>query len=227
MEDSSFIYNPGPIYLQALNDGTGSKRMQVLSSVVEADLKGDFYYSTLGNDIKHLLHQHLPSLIPEPKQAETGLNKFDLDLQVKNSEDLSYAFGLPAYNVENATLIGEVDMTSEIPLQLEGYLPRVMVGGSDFRETRLNLLSNSSTGVDLDLLTYLVQKDGYINLRLLSKGVSDQLSNSLSYVLQQPQTESVGEIKVTMNFCVIALISRYLIFIFTLQNCSLMETGKL
>ncbi|MDD3967940.1 MAG: translocation/assembly module TamB domain-containing protein [Proteiniphilum sp.] len=198
--DSNFIYNPGPIYLQALSDGEAGKRLQLYSSFLEAEMSGDYYFSTIGRELMQVLHTHLPSAIVAPEDSTAGINNFQLDLLIKNTEDLSYAFGLPVYNVEHATLKGQVDMTSAIPVRIDGYLPRLMWGSNDIRETRLNLQSDNASGMAVDLLTYLVQDNGFINLHLVTTGSSDQVTNKLFYELRQAQTESNGEVKVTMDF---------------------------
>ncbi len=198
--DSNFIYNPGSIYLQALADTGEGKKLQIYSSFLEAEMSGDYYFSTLGQELMQALHPHLPSVIHAPATMCDGKNHFRFNLLIKNTEDLSYAFGLPAYNVEHATLTGRVDMSSDEPVQMEGHLPRLMMGNNDIRETQLALQSNSSSGIGLDLLTYLVQDNGFINVHLVTAAASDQVSNRLLYELRQAQTKSTGELKVTMDF---------------------------
>ena len=120
LTDSNFIYNPGPIYLQALGDSGEGKKLQVYSSFLEAEMSGEYYFSSIGREVMQVLQPHLPSLIVAPDQSVTRNNNFQLNLLIKNTEDLSFAFGLPAYNVEHATLKGTVNMASDEPLLIEG-----------------------------------------------------------------------------------------------------------
>ena len=200
LTDNNFIYNPGPIYLQALGDSGEGKRLQVFSSFLEAEMSGDYYFSTIGRELMQALHPHLPSVITTTGQYEEGINVFQFNLLIKNTEDLSYAFGLPAYNVEHATLKGLVNMTSEEPLKIDGYLPRLMMGNSDIRETRLDLQASDSNGIGLNLNSYLVQDNGYINARLDSEAADDQLTNQISFDLEQEKTSADGEMLITMDF---------------------------
>ena len=200
LTDSNFIYNPGPIYLQALGDSGEGKKLQVYSSFLEAEMSGEYYFSSIGRELMQVLQPHLPSLIAAQDQSVTRNNNFQLDLLIKNTEDLSFAFGLPAYNVEHATLKGTVNMAADEPLLIEGYLPRLMMGNSDIRETRLDLQTNVSNGIGLNVNSYLVQDNGFINIRLDSDAAGNKLDNHIFIDLEQGKTNADGEIWISMDF---------------------------
>src|SRR5690554_7055487 len=61
--DSNFIYNPGPIYLQALADAGEGKKLQIMSEFMEAEIIGDYYFSSIAKEVKQVLRPHLPSLL--------------------------------------------------------------------------------------------------------------------------------------------------------------------
>jgi len=200
--DSSFIYNPGAIYLQASADSGKGKRIQLMSSFLEADIQGDYYFSTIGKEMNQALHPHLPSLIvlPEDQQSAPGINNFQFNILLKNTEDISYVFALPFYNVDNATIAGNVEMTGDGKVQIDAHIPRLMFGNNDIRETKINLQSALSSGVGLDVNTYLVQDNGYVNARLESDASRDSLTNHISYDLQQSNIHSKGDMLVTAGF---------------------------
>ncbi|MCE5206634.1 MAG: translocation/assembly module TamB [Porphyromonadaceae bacterium] len=200
--DSNFIYNPGAIYLQALADSVNGKKIQIMSSFMEAEIQGDYYFSTIGKEMKKALHHHLPSVIPMTKEEEPGqgINNFRFKVLLKNTEDISYAFSLPFYNVEQATLSGNVQMTEGGAFQLKAHIPRLMVGNNDLRETKADLQSGISTGMKFDVNTYLVQNNGFVNARLNSSASEDSVRNVFSYDLRQSNTKSNGEILVTAGF---------------------------
>lgn len=201
--DSSFIYNPGAIYLQALADSVGrGKKLQLMSSFLEAEMQGDYYFSTIGKEIKQALHPHLPSVInlSQKSEHEKGINNFQFNVLLKNTEDISYAFSLPFYNVEQATIAGRVQMTDNGFIQLNAHVPRLMVGNSDLRETKADLQSALSSDMKVNVNTYLVQNNGFVNARLQSVATDDSLRNVLSYDLRQSSTNSTGEIILTAGF---------------------------
>jgi len=199
--DSNFIYNPGAIYLQALADTGEGKKLQIISSFLEAEMSGDYFFSSIGRELMQALHPHLPSVIAEPV-GETGdsINRFQFNILLKNTEDFSHAFGLPLYNVEHATISGDVNMAGDQSVKIDGYIPRMMMGANDIRETRVELLSGTTAGIALDVNTYLVQNNGYVNARLNSDASADKLTNTLFYDLQQANTVSNGELLITMDF---------------------------
>jgi hypothetical protein len=199
--DSNFIYNPGAIYLQALADTGEGKKLQIMSSFLEAEMIGDYYFSSIGRELMQALHPHLPSVIAEP-EGETGggNNRFQFHILLKNTEDFSHAFGLPFYNVDHATIFGDVNMEGDESVKIDAHIPRVMMGNNDIRETMVELLSATTTGIALDVNSYLVQNNGFINARLHSDAASDKLSNTLFFDLQQANTTSNGELLITMDF---------------------------
>jgi hypothetical protein len=202
LSDSSFIYNPGPIYLQALADEGEGKKLQLMSSFLEAEMTGDYYFSTIGSELMHALHPHLPSLIAEPEEQQPGMaeNAFQFNLVLKNTEDLSYAFALPFYNVEPATITGSVNMAEGESVKINAYVPRLMFGNNDIRETKIDIQSGPSSGIGLNANTYLVQNNGYIHARLDTDAVLDSVNNRLAFEMQQSNTQSKGELLITMGF---------------------------
>lgn len=203
LADSNFYYNPGAIYLQALADEGQGKKIEFMSSFFEGEITGDYYFSTIGSELMQAVRPHLPSVIEEKEgrqpQPETAKNKFQFNIQLQNTEDISYALSLPFYNVEPATISGRVDMSSDESLRIDAHLPRLMVGSNDIRETRVNL-HNRTSRLGLDVNSYLVQNNGYINVRLNSNAVSDSVNNRLSFDMQQNTTTSNGQMLITMGF---------------------------
>ncbi len=202
LADSNFFYNPGAIYLQALPDEGEGKKIEFMSSFFEGNITGDYYFSTIGAELMRAIHPHLPSVIvekEEQEQVQTGKNNFQFNIQLQNTEDISYALSLPFYNVELATISGRVDMTADESLQIDAHLPRIMVGSNDIRETKMSL-RNRTSDLGLDLNSYLVQNNGYINVKLDSDAASDSVNNRLSFDMKQNNTNSNGELMITMGF---------------------------
>ena len=201
--DDNFIYNPGPIYLQArADDGNFGKLIQIQSSLIEGEIAGDYHFSTIGQEVMAALHRQLPAVIaaPQPTVEATAHNLFNFDLKLKNTEDLSYALSLPFINVEDATLSGTVDMTTERPLTISGHIPRILMGQSDIRETRLRLGIDEASGVDIDLDSYLVQDIGHIHAKLKSNAHNDHLSNLISLEMDSHVAQADGNIDISMDF---------------------------
>ena len=207
--DSNFIYNPGPIYLQSIANTGEGKRLQIMSSFMEAELTGDYYFSTIANELKQVLHPHLPSLIAVTEEelftdSDTdsrlsGSNNFNFNILLNNTEDFSYTFGLPFYNVEQATINGSIDMAANNSLLINAHIPRVMFGNNDIRETRFNF-NNSEEGASVNINTYLVQNNGFINAILKTDASKDSVINSLTFDLEKSSSRANGLLLVSMGF---------------------------
>lgn len=201
LSDNNFIYNPGAIHLQALPDSEGQKRIELQSSFMTATLMGDYRFTTIGDEFSRMLHQHLPSLIaaPSKKGNKPAHNQFTFDILLNNTEDISYAFDLPFYNVEPATLKGNVNLVNS-ELTVKGNIKRLMFGSNDIRESQINLLATNDAGISVNANTYLVQDEGFINARLNSTVASDSVFNLLTYNIQSEKVKSDGELKVGLAF---------------------------
>ncbi len=201
--DANFIYNPGPIYLQALSaDSVGEKKIQVFSSVIEGEISGDYRFATIGTELMNALHPHLPTLVKEParKSAEEGTNFFRFNFLIKNTEDISYALSLPFINVERATITGTVDMVNEKTVQVNGYIPRLMFGQNDIRESKIDVNLGTLSGARVNANTYLVQENGHINARLNTSAVNDSVRNGLFFNVNNNVAKADGSLNVSMGF---------------------------
>ncbi|MDO5522458.1 MAG: hypothetical protein Q4G48_00245 [Bacteroidia bacterium] len=201
--DDNFIYNPGPIYLQALSaDSVGEKKIQVLSSIIEGEVTGDYHFATIGKELMNALHPHLPTLIKEPvnNASGEGTNLFNFNFFVKNTEDISYALSLPFINVENATITGTVDMVNEKSVLVNGYIPRLMFGQNDVRESKIDLNMGALSGARINANTYLVQENGHINARLNTGATNDSVRNTLSFNVNNRVAKADGSLNVSMGF---------------------------
>lgn len=200
--DDNFIYNPGTISLEAGQDeDSGIKKIQISSSVLDAQIEGDYYLTTIGNEIKNLLSHHLPTLIKSPEtEQKTENNVFTFDLVLKNTEDLSYALSLPFINVEPGTLSGKLDMANGSSLVINGHIPRVKIGENDIRETKFDLISGEYSGIKFNTNTYLVQDNGYVNARLNVLAANDSVTNGILFDLVSDETNANGDMGISASF---------------------------
>lgn len=201
--DDQFIYNPGDIRVDAFNDEIDGKRLQIYSSVIEGELAGNYHFTTVVPEVMTALHTHLPSVIQAPKNKNAqsqNPNQFTFDFQLKNTEDLSYAFNLPFNVLEPGKLSGNVDMLAEQKIAVNAYLPRIQVGNNDIRETKLKLTNTDLSGLGVNLNTYLVQDNGHISANLNTTAFADSVNNSLRYDLHNNVANSNGQFLISLGF---------------------------
>ena len=196
--EESFIFNPGPIYLQSEVED-GEKTIRMYSNFLEAEIRGDYYFTTIAQEMKQVLQPHLPTLLEEELGEIDYKNDFQFLLTIKNTEDLSHVFSLPFFNIEPGTITGKVDMP-ERQSTVNLAVPRLMFGANDVRQTKMNLFVAQTNGVDLDVDTYLVQDDGYINAKLDTKVHHDSVINSLFFDMNNDVIVSTGELRASIGF---------------------------
>lgn len=202
LADSNFFYSPGAVYLEASPDTGEGKKIEFFSSFLEANITGDYYFSTIAGELMSAINSHLPSLVvlkDGQKNIEEKKNNFQFNVQLQNTEDFSYALSLPFYNVEPAVLSGRVDMTADESIRIEAHLPRVMFGNSDLRETKVSIF-NQMESLGIDANSFLVQQGGYINVKLDSDASSDAMTNRLTIDMKQNNSNASGELRVNGAF---------------------------
>jgi hypothetical protein len=202
LRDNNFIYNPGPIYVQAFANTGSGKKMQIMTSFIEGTIEGDYYFTTIGNELMYVLRPHLPSLIQESSthRQSDAKNNFQFNILLKNTEDISHALGLPFYNVEFATLSGNVNLIDNETITINSYIPRLMFGSNDIRETRLTLNSEPQTSINLSANSYLLLERGHINARLNTNASNDSINNRISFDLNNNTATSNGELLIGVGF---------------------------
>ncbi len=90
-------------------------------------------------------------------------------------------------------------MAADEPLLIEGYLPRLMMGNSDIRDT-FGLADGRFKRNRLNVNSYLVQDNGFINVRLDSDAADNRLDNHIFIDLEQGKTNAEGEIQISTDF---------------------------
>lgn len=201
LSEESFIYNPGAIYVQAQVE-ENEKTIRLYTSVMEAEIKGDYYFSSIAPEFTQLLQQHLPTLLGEKSDNEKPVdfkNNFRFNVTIKNTEDLSYALSLPFYNIEPGTITGQINMP-ERQNSINLMVPRLMFGENDIRQTKLDLNIVEQSGVDLNLTSYLVQENGYINGKLTTRASLDSVMNTLFFDMNNNLIKSNGELQASIGF---------------------------
>ena len=201
LSEESFIYNPGAIYVQSEVE-ENEKTIRFYSSVLEAEIKGDYYFSTIAQEFTQLLQQHLPTLLGEKTDRTKPIdfkNDFRFDVTIKNTEDLSYALSLPFYNIEPGTITGQINMPKR-QNSINLMVPRLMFGENDIRQTKLDLYVVEQSGVDLNLNSYLVQENGYINGKLTTRASLDSVMNTLFFDMNNNVIKTNGELQASIGF---------------------------
>jgi hypothetical protein len=90
-------------------------------------------------------------------------------------------------------------MTVGNTIQLNAHIPRIMFGNSDIRETRVDL-NNKGDGIGVNLNTYLVQSNGFINAILRTDAVNDSIINNLTFDVEKSSSSAKGNLLISMGF---------------------------
>ena len=196
--EESFVFNPGPIYLQSEVE-EGEKTIRMFSNFLEAEIIGDYYFTSIAQEFTQLLQPHLSTLLDSTSTKVDYKNDFNFDVTIKNTEDLSYVMSLPFFNIEPGTIKGRIDMPKR-KSTINLAVPRLMFGANDVRQTKVDVSITEESGVDLDVITYLVQDDGYINGKLDTQVFQDSVTNELFFDMNNNVIKSNGVLWASVGF---------------------------
>lgn len=104
------------------------------------------------------------------------------------------------FTTEQATINGSVNMKDNNSLQINGYIPRMMFGKNDIRETKL-ILTTSNMGQMLMLThTWCRVNSGFINAILKTEAANDSVINNLAFDIEKSNSSADGKLLVSMGF---------------------------
>ena len=75
----------------------------------------------------------------------------------------------------------------------------MMFGKNDIRETKIDF-NNKQYGANVNVNTYLVQSNGFINAILKTEAANDSVINNLAFDIEKSNSSADGKLLVSMGF---------------------------
>ncbi|PXV62852.1 autotransporter translocation and assembly factor TamB [Dysgonomonas alginatilytica] len=224
----SLSFIPGRIELKAGFRDESKKFITLHTSLLNADIEGEYNFMTLSDEIAILMNQYLPGIFPQPKykRQKSMQNNFTFSLALDNTENLSETFDLPA-NVIKPMIISGVVNTKENKFKAIADIPLVEYGTLSIQNTRIdmantdtlmNLLANTiistgsekvkfglTTNIESDTINALLTAktdSGSISIdgsiKALANLRTSETGEMISYVRLSPTDMNVGKLKMTL-----------------------------
>lgn len=197
--DSTFSFKPGAFNLQmGKRDGTGNKFIDFTSSILKANIEGEYRFATLPDEISTLLHDYLANVFEKTKRVRTNHNDFSIYIESQNTEELGKIFNLPANIITPASIQGRIN-TIERRIDIEGSFPLVRFDDIDIKNTRINI-ANQDSAFNISTATKVFVQNNIYNLSLDVNGANNALQSIFSIKSDSADVKINGQMKALAQF---------------------------
>lgn len=162
--DTDFNYEPGPITLTAWRDFADVEHIALHSSLVTANISGEYNFTTLMDEYAELMNKYLPNVFLSNKTVHhhDHVNNFSFDLALQNTKELGYIFDLPVDIIDPLVIKGVVD-TKNHKIDLAGHLPLARTSSMDIKDLKLDV-ANLDSAFNICLSSDVETSSGKYNL---------------------------------------------------------------
>ncbi|NDW18196.1 hypothetical protein D0T53_04590 [Dysgonomonas sp. 216] len=189
---------PGQFRLQSGNNDTGKRFINLSSSFLDASILGDYYLEELPAELTNIMSTYLPSFFAENKRLKKYKNKFDIAVTIKNTENLSKIFDLPATIITPATITSTVN-TVDKRINLSADIPLIRFNNMEVQNTRIGLY-NTDTNLGFDASLRLPQDTSAMDLALDIDVKSDTIKTLMSAVNKGSEVSLDGKFNAHAHF---------------------------
>lgn len=198
--DKDFDYQPGNISLKAWQDDDKVKHIALESSIMSANLKGDYQFSTLSDEFSDLMHHYLSNVFPEHRHVKNNANDFTFNIKVNNSEELGYIFDLPVSIIKPLEIDGIIN-TRQRAIDVVGQLPHAKSGSLDIKQMRLNI-ANMDSAFNIKLKTDLHMDKNKYDLAFNLRGADNFLQSTVTIGGDSADIKVKGKLDATGQFTI-------------------------
>lgn len=174
----SISFKPGKINLQAGTNDSTRNYIRLSSSLLKANITGDYDLMNLSEELFDIFGSYLPGLFNTAPGKMQYKNNFNFDLTVYNTEELAPVLGLP-FNIEDPLFLNGTINTTNKKLKISGKIPYLKFGDIDIKDSKLELLNNNSE-INLTGKSNIKLESGDIHIDLTSTASGDTINTLLA-----------------------------------------------
>ena len=156
-------------YLNNLHINSGyeenSHFLEVKGDMGEADIKGNFDWSTLSQSFINYISSKIPTLPNLPKTTQSTNNDFVVTLKLTDADWMQKLLGIPLSIERQLTLTASIDDKNKL-LSVQGQLPMFTYNGSQYKNSTINITTVGDTMNYQINLMKMMEDEKYIDLEL-------------------------------------------------------------
>jgi len=194
----NFNYQPGKFRLETGVDNANEKFISLKSSLLNANVSGEYHFLTLADELSNIMYAYLPGFFKENKRVKNYKNNFDVNVSVANTEAFGQIFDLPFDIIEPVTILGTVNTTAG-KINMNANIPYIKFGEMDIKEGRIGLYNTEST---LSVNSHIKLPEGktYTGFDLETNIKSDTIDNILTVKNNGSEFNIDGRINALAHF---------------------------
>ncbi|WP_165044308.1 translocation/assembly module TamB domain-containing protein [Dysgonomonas sp. ZJ709] len=195
----NFNFRPGLFTLELGRQGDkNDKYISFTSSLLTANIRGQYKFLTLANEFSNLMYKYMPSVFEKPKYAKKDQNNFDFSISAQNTEELGKIFALPVDIIVPANINGRIN-TIDHKITINGNIPHLKYGEMDIKDTKLDV-ANLDSAFNITLGSQVHMDNGIYNLALNVNGAKDEIHSLLKANSDSAKIDIKGQIEALAKF---------------------------
>ncbi|GAB6012687.1 translocation/assembly module TamB domain-containing protein [Viscerimonas tarda] len=195
---TGFDYKPGKFSLESGINQEASRYITLKSPLLDANITGEYDFMRLYDELENRMHAYLPNFFAENKKLKKYRNNFEMDIVVKNSEDIGRLFALPVTVVQQANIKAGIN-TIDNRISLTGDMPYIRYGENEIKGIALTI-DNSLSAVNINAKANLLQEGGSIGADVGIIISNDTIAALLTVKNNQSAVDINGQLKACAHF---------------------------
>lgn len=173
LQDTSFDFKPGKFIVDLGLTDDHSKYIRLNSSIVSANISGNYTFATLPDEFNNLMNNYLSNVFSKQSKIRKYQNNFDFAFNLKNTEQLGKIFQIPVDVITPLTISGTIN-TIDRKIKIDGDFPLLRYGDIDIKNTKLNI-SNLDSAFNVNMAADVNTINGDYALSLKINGSDNSI----------------------------------------------------
>ncbi|MDR3056843.1 MAG: translocation/assembly module TamB [Prevotella sp.] len=173
LHDANFSFKPGRFTLEAGRKAENDKFISLTSSLITANIAGQYTFMSLADEFTNLMHNYLPAVFQQTKRVKNDQNNFSFSLAANNTEELGKILSLPVDVILPANITGRIN-TIDKQITAKGNIPHIRYGEYDIKNTVIDI-ANVDSAFNISLVSGMLMENGVYNLSLNINGADNMM----------------------------------------------------
>lgn len=196
--DDNFAFQPGKFTLESGKKEDGSKFITLTSSLLTANIAGQYSFTTIGDEFTNLMNGYLPDVFQMRKRTKKEQNNFTFNITANNTEKLGEIFVLPVDIIDPASISGRIN-TIDKQLSVKGNIPRLRYGEIEIKNTTLDVM-NLDSAFNISGASSVMMDKGKYNIALNTNGEKNTIYTFVSVTSDSTNINIKGDIEALASF---------------------------
>lgn len=196
--DENFDFQPGKFTLEAGRNTNNNKFISITSSLLMANIEGEYVIMSLPDEFTNLMHKYLPAVFQQTRRVRRNQNDFTFNLSANNTEELGRILELPVNLIEPANISGRVNTIQDL-ITIQGNVPHIRYDVYDIKNTTLHI-ANADSAFNISLGSNVLMDNGLYRLALNIDGADNVMAARTNIYSENTNIKINGQIDAVAAF---------------------------